>query len=59
MASCPNEGPTISDWIISADAGNFPARSTFAKSIASFKVKFPDISERPPAIAPFDTPGAE
>ena len=59
MASLPKEGPTISDWMISAEAGNLPARKTLAKSIASFKVKFPVISERPPAMAPLDTPGAE
>ena len=59
MASLPKEGPTISDWIISAEAGNLPALNTFAKSMASFSVKLPAISERPPAIAPVDTPGAE
>ena len=42
-----------------AEAGNFPALNTFAKSVASFKVKFPVISERPPDIAPLQTPGAE
>ena len=45
--------------MISAEAGSLPARKTFAKSIASFKVKSPVISERPPVIAPLDTPGAE
>ena len=37
--SFPKEGPIISDWIISADAGNLPALNTFAKSIASFNEK--------------------
>ena len=59
MASLPSEGPTISDWIISAEAGSFPALKTFAKSIPSLSVKFPVISDRPPEIAPLETPGAE
>ena len=59
IASCPKEGPTISDCTISALAGNLPARSTLARSTASFKVKCPVISERPPEIAPVVTPGAE
>ena len=42
-----------------APAGSLPARNTFARSIASFKVKLPVISERPPEIAPVVTPGAE
>ena len=36
--SFPSEGPTTSDSIISAEAGNFPALKTLAKSIASFNV---------------------
>ena len=59
MASFPKDGPTISDWIISAEAGSFPARSTLAKSMASLRVNVPVISDRPPAIAPLLTPGAE
>ena len=59
MASLPKEGPTISDCIISAAAGSLPARNTLAKSMASLREKFPVISDRPPEIAPFDTPGAE
>ena len=45
--------------MIVADAGNLPALSTFAKSIASFKSKSPVISDLPPLIAPLVTPGAE
>ena len=44
---------------MSAPAGNLPARSTLARSIASLRVKLPVISERPPEIAPVVTPGAE
>ena len=36
--SLPSDGPTTSDSIISAEAGNLPALKTFAKSIASFNV---------------------
>ena len=42
--SFPREGPIISDWIISADAGNLPALNTFAKSIASFNEKLFSLS---------------
>ena len=59
MASCPNDGPTTSLCIISALAGNLPARNTLAKSVASFKVNCPEISEFPPAIGPLVMPGAE
>ena len=45
--------------MISADAGNFPALRTFAKSIASAVSKDPEISELPPEIGPLVTPGAE
>ena len=45
--------------MISAEAGNFPARKTFARSMASFRVNSPVISDRPPEIAPPGTPGAE
>ena len=59
IASWPREGPTTSDWIIVAEAGNFPALNTLAKSIASFRSKSPVISDLPPLIAPLVTPGAE
>ena len=38
IASAPKDGPIISDWIISAAAGSLPARSTFARSVASLTV---------------------
>ena len=41
IASCPKEGPTITDCTISAEAGSLPARSTLAKSCASATVKLP------------------
>ena len=44
---------------MSAEAGNFPALKTLAKSMASFTVNEPEISEFPPEIAPLVTPGAE
>jgi len=45
--------------MISAEAGSLPALNTLAKSMASFNVKLPEISEFPPAIGPLVTPGAE
>ena len=59
IAFCPKDGPTTSDCTISAAAGNLPARSTLDKSLVSSNVNVPDISERPPAIGPVETPGAE
>ena len=59
IASCPNDGPTSSAWTISAEAGNFPALKTLAKSMASLIVNAPEISELPPEIGPEVTPGAE
>ena len=59
MDSLPSDGPIISDWIISADAGSLPALKTFARSIASFNEKSPVISDLPPDIGPLVTPGAE
>src|SRR5680860_759421 len=56
-ASCPSDGPTTSDCIISADAGNLPARSTLAISLVSLTVKEPVISVLPPDITPL-APGA-
>ena len=58
IASCPRDGPTISDCMISAEAGSLPARKTLEISLVSFTVKFPVISERPPEIGPEETPGA-
>ena len=59
MASLPREGPTISVVMISAAAGNFPARHPFARAMASFQETVPVISERPPEVAQLVTPGAE
>ena len=44
---------------MSAEAGNLPALSTFARSMASFNENEPVISDLPPDIAPLLTPGAE
>ena len=59
IASCPKEGPTITDCTISAEAGSLPARSTLAKSCASATVKLPVIWVLPPEIGPEVTVGAE
>ena len=59
IASWPKDGPTTSDWTISAEAGNFPASRTLAKSLDSVMSKSPEIWDLPPEIAPFVTPGAE
>ena len=59
IAFSPKDGPTTSDWIISAAAGNLPALNTLAKSLVSVTSKFPEISDLPPAIGPEETPGAE
>ena len=58
IASSPNDGPTTSDWTISAVAGNLPAPNILVNSCASSIVKFPEILELPPAIASL-TCGAE
>ena len=58
MASFPKDGPTISDWIISAEAGVF-LRGVRWLNQWSLRVNVPVISDRPPAIAPLLTPGAE
>ena len=55
----PKDGPTTSDWIISAAAGNLPALKTLAKSLVSATSKLPVISDLPPEIGPEVTPGAE
>ena len=56
IASSPNEGPTIASSIIRAGAGNLPDFKIFAKSFASFTVKFPVIDERPPQEAKEEPP---
>ena len=53
IASAPKEGPTISDWIILAGAGNLPAFKIFDKSSASSTVKLPEILELPFGITSF------
>ena len=56
--SAPNVGPTITSSTICAFAGRVPDFKTLAKSVASCKVKLPEIDERPPVIFP-STIGAE
>ncbi len=57
-ASLPNVGPTVSSAIIFAGAGSFPAFNTLDKSVASYTLKFPEITEFPFGISPL-TLGAE
>ena len=52
-ASLPSVGPTTCSATIFAGASNFPDFKILAKSCASSTVKFPEISELPPSIAPF------
>ena len=53
MDSDPSEGPTTCSWMIVAGAGSLPDFSTFARSSASSRSKFPVISELPPVISVF------
>ena len=55
MDSAPSDGPTTCSCTILAGAGSVPDFSTFTRSSASSRVKFPLICEFPPVISVFTT----
>ena len=55
MESAPKPGPTDLSSTIERGAGNAPALSNTAKSVASCEVKLPVIIPEPPVIAEFIT----
>ena len=58
MDSWPREGPTVRSSSTDTGAGSEPARSTMARSVASWVVNWPVMTARPPAMRCWIT-GAE
>ena len=55
IASCPNDGPTMSSCTIFTLAAILPVFNTLAKSLASSGVNPPDICEEPFGISVLTT----